>query len=429
LPDGVQDASAGSITVPINFVANGHAVSSLGFALDYNVNQSCLTLDETDGDNNGIPDAVSGFPSGFVPTVLHDAGTTNGELQIGLHDQTDPLNALSDGPIAEVIFAVDPACVTTDGTTTDITIQFASAPAHSFGTDSGDPINGSVSGGGLQLQFNAEPTDIGLDNDTVDENEPAGTVVGNLSTVDADAGDSHTYSLVAGAGDGGNASFTIVGSELRTAASFDFESEGGYSIRIRTDDGNGGTFEKSFPIGVNDINEAPTGLTLDNQSVDENLPSGTTVGALTTSGDPDTGDSHSYSLTGGDTSAFDINGGILETAQSFNFEDQETYAVTVRTTDDGGLFYEESVTITINDLNDAPVAADDIFDPLTVIAVGPTTLDVLANDSDEDAGALLYIESVSSSNAAIIDLIAVDDGLEYIPPAGNGSESFTYIAT
>src|SRR5439155_9733233 len=45
-------------------------------------------------------------------------------------------------------------------------------------------------------------------------------------------------------------------------------------------------------------NQAPTDIALSNSSVDENQPSGTTVGTLSTT-DPDFGDTHTYSLVSG----------------------------------------------------------------------------------------------------------------------------------
>src|SRR5207302_6617586 len=89
---------------------------------------------------------------------------------------------------------------------------------------------------------NSVPTDIGLSHAAVDENQPSGTTVGTLSTTDPDAGDTHTYSLVSGTGSTDNASFQISGSTLQTAGPLDFEAGGTRSVRIRTDDGHGGTF-------------------------------------------------------------------------------------------------------------------------------------------------------------------------------------------
>src|SRR5207245_1167797 len=82
-------------------------------------------------------------------------------------------------------------------------------------------------------------------------------------TTDPDAGDTFTYSLVGGTGATDNASFTIAGNQLKTAASFDFEAKSSYSIRARTTDAGGLFFEKVFTIGVTNVNEAPVAQPVD----------------------------------------------------------------------------------------------------------------------------------------------------------------------
>jgi hypothetical protein len=100
---------------------------------------------------------------------------------------------------------------------------------------------------------NEAPTDIGLSNNTVAENQPSGTTVGTFTPVDPDTTGSYTYTLVPGTGSTDNGSFTIVGSTLRTAAVFDFISKSSYSIRVRVTD-NGGLFvNKIFTINVTDV--------------------------------------------------------------------------------------------------------------------------------------------------------------------------------
>jgi len=99
---------------------------------------------------------------------------------------------------------------------------------------------------------NNAPTGLALSAATVAENESAGTVVGTFSTTDDDTGDTHTYTLISGTGDTDNASFTIDGDSLKTAAVFDYETQSSYSIRVKTDDGNGGTFQQAFTITVTD---------------------------------------------------------------------------------------------------------------------------------------------------------------------------------
>ena len=104
---------------------------------------------------------------------------------------------------------------------------------------------------------NDAPTDISLSNASVNENQPVGTAVGNFSTTDPDPGDTFTYTLVAGAGSVDNASFQIMGNQLRTNAVFDFEAKSSYSIRVRSTDSGALFVEKQFTITIIDLPEPP----------------------------------------------------------------------------------------------------------------------------------------------------------------------------
>jgi gliding motility-associated-like protein len=109
----------------------------------------------------------------------------------------------------------------------------------------------------VTLVFNTAPTNIGLTPATVAENSASGTTIGALSTTDADSGDTHIYTLVSGTGSTDNTSFTIAGGSLKTAAVFDFETKTSYSIRVRTTDAGGLSFEKAFTISVINVDESP----------------------------------------------------------------------------------------------------------------------------------------------------------------------------
>jgi VCBS repeat-containing protein len=104
---------------------------------------------------------------------------------------------------------------------------------------------------------NDAPAGVNLDNTSVAENQPPGTVVGDFSTTDPDTGDTFTYSLVSGDGDNDNASFTITDSQLRTVASFDYETKNSYSIRVRTTDSGTFYYEQAFSITVINVNDPP----------------------------------------------------------------------------------------------------------------------------------------------------------------------------
>jgi hypothetical protein len=102
------------------------------------------------------------------------------------------------------------------------------------------------------------PTDIALSASSIAENNAVNAVVGTLSSTDATAGDTHAYSLVAGTGDTDNASFNISGTSLRAGAAFDFETKSSYSVRVRSTDATGNSFEKAFTITVSDVAEGST---------------------------------------------------------------------------------------------------------------------------------------------------------------------------
>lgn len=146
----------------------------------------------------------------------------------------------------------------------------------------------------IVIQGNRVPNDLTLSKTSVPENQPIGTLVGAFTTLDPDVGNSHTYGLAAGAGDIDNPAFTIVGNELRAAATFDVEARSSYIARVRTTDQGGLFFEKSFTINVSDVNEPPV---INNG--DFTVPENTTAAGTVTATDPDAGASLVFSLAGG----------------------------------------------------------------------------------------------------------------------------------
>ncbi len=108
--------------------------------------------------------------------------------------------------------------------------------------------NGSNSGHVRVFRQGNTPTGITLSNNTIAENNNIGDLIGTLTTSDPDAGDTHSYTFVAGMGDADNASFSIVDTELQAAEVFDIEEKDTYSIRIKTTDATGAGFTQSFEI-------------------------------------------------------------------------------------------------------------------------------------------------------------------------------------
>ncbi len=123
------------------------------------------------------------------------------------------------------------------------------------------------------------PTDIVLSQSTVDENLPALTLVGTLSAIDSDS-PSHDFTLIGG----DIAGFSISGTQLLTALSFDHEDRDEYSLQIEAEDEDSNTYSEWFTIIIADINETPTASD-DVASVDEG--SSIALDVLDNDSDPD----------------------------------------------------------------------------------------------------------------------------------------------
>ncbi|WP_232771019.1 beta strand repeat-containing protein, partial [Colwellia sp. 75C3] len=126
---------------------------------------------------------------------------------------------------------------------------------------------------------NDAPTGITLTNLNVDENA-VGAVIGTLAaTGDVDDGDSHSYSV-------DDTRFEVVNGALKLKAgvSLDHESADSVTVTVTSTDSGGLTTDKAFILNVGDVNEAPMGITLTNQNVDENAV-GAVIGTLATTGD------------------------------------------------------------------------------------------------------------------------------------------------
>ncbi|QTA91749.1 cadherin repeat domain-containing protein [Desulfonema magnum] len=200
------------------------------------------------------------------------------------------------------------------------------------------------------INVNEPPSGISLTNTEVQENQPAGTVVGSLSVTDPDTGDSHTYQLVPGSGD--NSAFTIAGTTLKTAQIFEYDTKNSYSIRVRVTDSEGHSFEKQFAVSVLKGNRPPADITLSSDSVPENRPVGTVVGNLAAS-DPDSGDTHTYTLVSG-SDLFSIFGSTLVTWEVFDYETKSSHSIRVRVADSHGAAFEKQFAVGVVNANDPP---------------------------------------------------------------------------
>jgi len=209
----------------------------------------------------------------------------------------------------------------------------------------------------------AKPTDITIGNNTFNENCPIHTVVGDFSTATMGEKDiyDYTYSLIAGDGtnDADNNKFIISGNELQTNAEIDYEEQNTFNIYVRTDDGNGGDYEKAFVLSAKNLNDNLPVLTDEIFLIDKNSSNKMLVG--TVSGTDADGDITplNYSIIAGnsnDVFAIDSITGeiIVNKATELDFDTTSKYTLTVEVSD--GTYIDSAViSILLSDLNETGI--------------------------------------------------------------------------
>jgi Ca2+-binding RTX toxin-like protein len=252
----------------------------------------------------------------------------------------------------------------------------------------------------------SDAPDIQLAGNNVNENQPVQTLVGSFSTLESTSGKTYTYSLVSGAGDSGNSEFDIAGNALRTGASFDFETQSSYSIRIRSTDQFNFSVEENFTIQVLDItdetqsNRPPV---LSGVPVSKSLNEGEMFNFTATATDPDPNPSLSFSLDGEPDGATinPMTGAFTWTTDEDDGPD--TYVFNVQVTD-GVETTVRTITVIVREVNQAPLLAD-VPASITVVRGMPVRFTAKATDTDSinGEGNSLTYSLVGSLPGATID--------------------------
>ena len=302
---------------------------------------------------------------------------------------------------------------------------------------------------------NQRPTDISLSNDTVAEDAGIGAVIGTLSADDPDPNETFTFSVESDP-DGKFAIGGAGGDELQVDAALNFENSKTHDVTVRVTDSGGRTFDEDFVIFVDDVHEAPTDIVISNSMVLENAVPGDVIGILSAI-DEDSGATATFQEIGDPDNKFAIGGAggdELRLDGLIDFETKTSHQVTVRATDNDGLTFDKTLTISLIDHNERPTANPDGFGTAgnTLLHVEPTgtvgsppngtaaataVRGVLGNDTDPDAGAVLSV--VPFSGTANTDkggdvTMFADGSFSYVPPVGakapiGDPDTFEYTMT
>jgi VCBS repeat-containing protein len=419
----------------------------LSAVLVSDVSNGSLTLN-SDGSFSYTPNAnFSG-----VDTFTYHAN--DGSLDSNVATVSITVNAVNDPPVA------DDLIVTTDEDTAVAISLVGSDPDNdplTFSVVSG-PTDGTLSGVPPNLTYTPDFNHTGLDSFTYKAND--GTVDSNIATVsitvsavnDAPVAGDDAYSVnenavlsVAAPGvlsndsdpDGDGLTAVLVSSvshgtlTLNSDGSLDYTPEANFSgtdtFTYSAYDGTASSTIATVMITVNPVNDAPVAVDDTYTTSEDTLLSVAAPGVLSNDSDSD-GDTLTAVLVS------DVSHGMLSLSAdgsldytpeaNFNGTDTFTYHA-----NDGSLDSNvATVTITVNPVNDAPVAVDDAYTTDEDVTLSVLALTgVLSNDSDPDGDGLTAVLVSSVSNGTLT--LNADGSFDYTPNANfNGTDTFTYHA-
>lgn len=209
-----------------------------------------------------------------------------------------------------------------------------------------------------------------------------------------------------------------------------------------TFDFNGNQFQTLINVRVEATNTAPQITSADNGSFDENLPVGSPIFQVTATDNESTTSELTFALTD-DSGIFDIaqQTGQITLLHEIDYEalpldstlGLKVFPITVTVTDPEGALDQQSIILSVNDLNEAPLLVADTAD---VINYSQVTIDVLANDTDPDnldntetdTPDTLTILSAEATNGTVnIEIVDDKQQLVYQPNHNITADTITYV--
>ena len=442
----VQDTSGATSTARVTITITGQNDAPVGVADQGNATEAGGSSNATAGANG----------SGNVLTNDTDVDTGDSQAVVGVVAGVN--NTPTSGSVASTVTGIyGSIAIAADGTYTYL-IDESNSSVQSLRLFS-DTIQDVFSytmtdAGGLQSTAQVTITIHGQNDapiaivDQVTAIESSGYAnantglnpIGNVLTndVDVDAGDSKTVIGIA-AGIQSSVSGSVGSATTGSYGQLTLAAGGSYSYVVDNNsaavqalrnssetlqdvftytmlDSAGVTSTTQITVTIEGRNDAPTDLISGALSVNENAPNSTSIGFVTPA-DIDASDTFTYSLTNSASGRFAINSttGEITVADGSQLDRElaASHSVIVRVTDAGGLYFEKSFSITLNDIDE--------FDVGSVTDSSPVTNSVNENAS---VGTLVGITATASDLDAIFNTItyslANNDGGRFAIDANTG---------
>jgi hypothetical protein len=313
---------------------------------------------DADGDGFSLADEGRFGLSPSVPNEIHEGGLSmrrSSKISYSVYSADEDSSLDSDGDgitnAEEIALGIDPHLSDTDGDGYPDGLEVA------WGSDANDPNS----------LANYSPTDFSLSNNSLHENQPLGTEIGEFNATDQDANSTHSYKLVDGEGSGDNPFFSLdTNGTLSSAVVFNYENnESNYSIRVRVADEHNASLEKTFTINLIDQNEPPVITHTGDQNISGALYQDITINENSglniefNATDPDNDILSYFKTAGGDRALFDLNstsGLFSYSLPKFDYENPQDenadniYIVWIRVLDGKGGFDEKRLRILVKNV-------------------------------------------------------------------------------
>ena len=297
-------------------------------------------------------------------------------------------------------------------------------PVDSNGDNTYELILRATDSGGLYADLNLSvsvadvneaPTFTSSATVSVDENYSG--VIYSATADDVDAGDTMNYSIAGGVD---QSFFSLEGAELSfteaTRVGADSDGDSIYQVQLRVTDAKGLYDELNLSVSVDDVNEAPIFTSPDTASADENYQG---VIYTAAANDIDAGDTITYSIIGGaDRTLFVLSADELNLSTDLDYENpidsdgDNTYELILRATDSGGLYADLNLSVSISDVNEAPILTSS-----TTVSVDENHSGVIytAAANDVDAGDTLVYDIVGGDDRLAFSLAGADLSFTELP--------------
>ncbi|WP_221797202.1 beta strand repeat-containing protein [Oceanobacter mangrovi] len=443
-----SDLDGDSLTVnttPVTDVSNGtlvlNADGTFTYTPDANFNGTDSFVYEVSDGNGGTAQAtvtITVDPVNDAPVAVNDSYSTNEDTTLTTTLANDILGNDSDLDGDSLTVNTTPVTDVSHGSLTlNADGTFTYTPDANFnGTDSFVYEVSDGNGGTAQATvtitvdpINDAPVAV---NDSYSTNEDmtltttlANDILGNDSDLDGDSLTVNTTPVT----DVSHGSLTLNADGTFTYTP-DANFHGSDSFVYEVSDGNGGTAQATVTITVDPINDNPVAVN-DAYSTNEDTTLTTTLANDILGNDSDLdGDS----LTVNTTPVTDVSHGSLALNAdgtftytpdaNFNGTDSFVYEVS----DGNGGTAQATVTITVDPINDNPVAVNDAYSTNEDTTLTTTLAnDILGNDSDLD-GDSLTVNTTPVTDVSHGSLTLNADGtFTYTPDANfNGTDSFVY---